>query len=100
MNCRTPFGGPYAYDCCREFTRRAMLEMPELVRELQRVTGRVGDEEERAWRPRCSDWPTLLDDAELEAVNIHMGPTSGGMEPRGYRFRTASSSWCDAVLLW
>lgn len=81
----------------REFTERAMTAMPELVRELQRVTGRVGDEEERAWKASLLKLAYVLDDAELEPFHIHMGPTSGGMSLE-YRL-PASSSWCDAVLL-
>lgn len=80
-----------------EFTERAMTGMPDLVRDLQRVTGRVGDEEERAWRASLLKLATVLDTAELEPFHIHMGQSSGALSLE-YRL-PASSSWCDVVLL-
>lgn len=80
-----------------EFSSLARRSITNLVKRLQRETGRVGSEEEAAWRESLPRLAHVLDDADLGDFHLHLESRSGDLSLE-YRL-PAASSWCDVVLL-
>lgn len=80
-----------------ELRERVTEDMPSLVEDLSRLTGRGGEQERRAWRrslPRLSE---ALTTAELDAIHVHFSRRDHHVALE-YQLPGASS-WCDVVLL-
>lgn len=79
-----------------EFRSQVLNSLPELVLQLQEVTGRHNPDEAKAWArslPRVSD---AFSSACFQRLHLYFGEQ--GNLSLEYRL-PASSSWCDMVLL-
>lgn len=79
-----------------DLKQRVSHSLPDLIRELQELTGRSGDEEADAWRASLPRVVDLLSVPALDPFHIYFG--GEGHADLEYQL-PAASSWCDVVLL-
>jgi hypothetical protein len=79
-----------------EFRHRVETEIGNLVIDLQELTGRTTEEEEKAWRSSLPKVAHAFASPSFEPLHLYFGSQGNlGLE---YQL-PASSSWCDLVLL-
>lgn len=79
-----------------EFRKRALEGLPELVAELQSITGRFGEEEAAAWKDSLPRLSKAFSAPGFDQLHLYFNGTSAlSLE---YQL-PAASSWCDVVLL-
>ena len=79
-----------------EYRNRIANDIDGLVRELQDLTGRTGDEERAAWKNSLPALAEMLSVPQLKDVHLYFGG-SGHLDVE-YQM-PAAASWCDVVLL-
>ena len=80
-----------------EFSRAVESELPALLDELRRLTGRYGDAELQAWQRSLPKLAQVLTHAGLSALHLHFARREHHVALE-YQLPGASS-WCDVVLL-
>jgi uncharacterized protein len=80
----------------QEFRDRIQGDCDGLVRELQALTGRTGEEEAKAWRSSLPKLSLAFSHESFQPLHLYFG--SKGYLSLEYQL-PASSSWCDVVLL-
>jgi hypothetical protein len=79
-----------------EFKDKVQFEMDALVTDLQFITGRYGEEEDKAWRASLPKIAKTFSSGSFNSLHLYFG--SKGRLSLEYQL-PASSSWCDMVLL-
>lgn len=79
-----------------EFKDKVQFEMDALVTDLQFITGRYGEEEDKAWRASLPKIAKTFSSSNFNSLHLYFG--SKGSLSLEYQL-PASSSWCDIVLL-
>lgn len=79
-----------------EFRARVATDPVKLIKELQSLTGRYGEEEAKAWRSSLTKMSRIFQSDSFKPLHLYFG--SKGSLALEYQL-PASSSWCDVVLL-
>lgn len=80
-----------------EFNRAVESDLPELLDELRRLTGRSGDAELQAWQRSLPKLAQVLTHPGLSALHLHFARREHHVALE-YQLPGASA-WCDVVLL-
>ncbi|MGD2083097.1 MAG: DUF2075 domain-containing protein [Chromatiales bacterium] len=80
----------------QDFKDQVQYGLDGLIAELQFLTGRFGEEEEKAWRESLSRLAKAFSARSFDPLHLYFG--GRGSLALEYQL-PASSSWCDVVLL-